>query len=151
MSSYNAAAADLVKTTLTTGVGASAFGAGMTFTPRRVYVPLFPPTDLDDLQVYISPREASTRSRLDRAGTQQKTITVDVAVAQKLPEGIKPYEEAGNAWLDARLEIAEKIADYFTRASTAGKWISTEHNLFNREMFETNSVFFSLITLTLDP
>lgn len=151
MSSYNAAAADLVKTTLTTGVGASAFGAGITFTPKRVYDPMSAlPGPVDDLSVLISCREATTRLRLDRTGTQQKTITVDVAVVQKLPEGTKYNEESGNTWLDSRLEIAEKVADYFTRANCS-KWISTDHILFDRAVLRENSVFFSLITLTLDP
>lgn len=152
MSSYAATEAERVKTILQAGVDADAFS--IDFTVKRVYSPLVDlasnPSALDDLQALVTPRDSTTRERLDRGGTQRKTLQIDVGVLQKLEEGLDPFDETGNAWLDARVEVAEQVADYFTQ-NTDSHWIATEHVLVDPTKLREDRVFFSLITLSVNP
>jgi hypothetical protein len=117
------------------------------FTAERVYrIQLNLETMGDSLYVHVVPRSREIES-LTRSGTQRE-IVVDVAIRQHMAEG------AGNDDLDALMNLAQEIADFFGPAGTAkldggAAWLRTEHEpLFDPPHLDQANVFFSVISFT---
>jgi len=129
------------------------------FEARRLYRPLFNVAegDLNDLTVSVVPA-ADTWSVMSRVAVTRDQV-VHVAIQQRLPAGSDPNETAGRAFIDSRLELAERVCLHFSPqgaglnggriGDTGANWVKTDHApIYDPEHLDADRVFTALIALT---
>ncbi len=147
MASRNATVAEAVKTALN-AAAASADTFGETFVAKRIYAPTEPLESTKTLTVDIyAPGDSKTRvSR----GQNAYDIPVLIAIAKRLTVNADPSLETANAELDALMELAEKVADFFEPDPIGlggALWQSTDLNLANPDAMRERRQFFAVATL----
>jgi hypothetical protein len=105
--------------------------------------------------VYAQGEEPSVRDRTHLS----YQFEIQIGVQKRLPEGVDPESEPGNATIDAHAEVIEQIVDYLSKNSEPGKpsitygsarWIKTSiPMLADPEHLADRRVMTSLIILTL--
>lgn len=145
MSSKVAAVAEAVKTALNLAPDGT---FSQTFTAVRKYLPAADLQDLKDWQVTVVARSGEY-SKLSRSANQ-RDVQIDVGLQKKIATTTNPATAGGNPELDAFLQFAEEVADFFKPGAYGpGLWLGTKHEpLVDPDHLLTQRVFTSLITLT---
>lgn len=120
---------------------------GATFVARRVYAPV-EPTEERALAVTVwCPGDTMTSE--SRVG-QAYEVPVLVAVRKALTSGCDPSDDAGNAEMDALMELAERVAGHVNQRSGpvgGALWTSTDLSLGNPDAMRERRQFFAVATL----
>jgi hypothetical protein len=104
--------------------------------------------EIDDIRVFVAPKPES-RDVATRASVERE-IRVDVAVYQRLPEGVVPTAAAANATVDPLLQLVQQFAEYPKSLSggfacAGAGYIRTEQDAaFDRD--EMNGGVFASVT-----
>jgi len=141
--SIRSSLAEAVKDELNAAVSGGEFGA-VSFTARRVNVPLFDLADLTDIHVTVVGRSFAEQvaSRSDSAAD----LDIDVAVQKKVPS-VDPSE------IDPLADLVESIMAFFRNRRLAGmasaSWTGTRNEmLYIPEHLDEKRLFTSVVTLS---
>ena len=140
--------------------GAAPGTFGLPFAAERAYQPQVDRKDLGTLKVWVVP-SADARAPYTR-DSGQRDVTVDIGIQREIGPAADPSDEDKLAELDAMMEFAEQVADFFTPADEANgltdgtlagtdyaRWVGTANEvIYDPETLKTMRVFKTVVRVT---
>lgn len=156
MASKRAAIAQAVVNALTAAKNADRFS--QTFAVSRKYVPAAELKDLETLTLTVVPLGPEKRATFDR-GRTRKDFSVEIGVQKRLAQTTDPASVDGNDDIDALMQFAEELADWFDPINPAApklqiagsdlRWAGSEIDpAYDLTHLQTQRVFTSRVVLT---
>lgn len=154
MASRNATVAEAAKDALNTAA-ANPVTFGRSFTAIRVYSPVAPLNVKQEMRVTVyAPGDSQQQATRNH---RQYEIPVLIGMECGLTPSCDPTAESGNTEIDALMEFAEKVADFFKPGplgDSGASFLRTDLKLQNPDVMREQrlftavaTVFFNMLTL----
>ena len=121
-------------------------------TVRRLWLPVYEPTDLDTIFADVLPADPDVSRR--HRSADNKRLRTEIGLVHRLGNPDAAEAASGDdTEIDGLIDLAVEIADFLRLRSydlPAGRaaYDGLEHALYDAELLRDRRVFFSLVTIT---